>query len=438
MNFSALEIFIGQEKAGILFKYGSLIRFQVDAGYAGNAQRALLSLSMRAGDPAQDAALLLNPLAARFNSPGGGRLPPFFQNLLPEGVLRKHIAALRQCAENDYFELLAACGADLPGNVMARPAPPSPALVMQLLEATRSADQESPGRPEESIMQAPLPDAVSISGMQPKLPLLLQGGRYVSGRRLGDAHIIGKLPTTQYDMLPEVEYLSLQLAAVAGVTVCEATLQPLSLIDASHDYVLGGSGNFLAVRRFDRDQPGRLHAEDFAQILGVDPEYKYTGGSYADIARVMQKVDGLGEGAVLELMRRITVSELLGNYDFHLKNIGVLHYPDGRIALSPAYDIVAYSAYMNGNGHALAFSHGQPKRLVLGPATLRLFANDAGVPEAKLRNEIRKVCTLAMKHWPAMITASDLRPQQKDKLHMFMTARPVMQSLLKRQRVMAG
>ncbi len=433
MNFSALEIFVGQEKVGILFRYGSLIRFQADAAYVGNAKRALLSLSMRAGDQAQDAALLLNPLAARFNSPGGGRLPPFFQNLLPEGVLRKHIAALRQCAENDYFELLAACGADLPGNVIARPAPASPALARQLLAAAPS-DPGKPERPEESIMQAPLPDAVSISGMQPKLPLLLQGGRYVSGRRLDDAHVIGKLPTTQYDMLPEVEYLSLKLAALAGVTVCEATLQPLSLIDASHDYVLGGSGNFLAVRRFDRDQPGRLHAEDFAQILGVDPDYKYTGGSYADIARVMQQVDGLGEAAVLELMRRIAVSELLGNYDFHLKNIGVLHYPDGRVALSPAYDIVAYSAYMNGNGHALAFSHGQPKRLVLGPATLRLFANDAGVPEAKLRNEVRKVCALALTHWPAMIVASGLRPQQKDKLLQFMMGRPVMQSLLKRQR----
>ncbi len=41
MNFSALEIFVGQEKAGILFRYGSLIRFQADAAYVGNAKLAL-------------------------------------------------------------------------------------------------------------------------------------------------------------------------------------------------------------------------------------------------------------------------------------------------------------------------------------------------------------------------------------------------------------
>lgn len=426
MKFSALNIFIGELKIGIMLKYGGLIRLQFDVDYANIPDRPLLSLSMRAADPAQEAALLMDSIAPMFNSTGDGRLPNFFQNLLPEGILRKHIAAERACEENDYFELFAACGEDLPGNVRALPATLTRAFISKIV--TQDFDAL-----EESVIAEPLEDGVSISGMQPKLALILSGGRYVSGLRHGGGHIIGKLPTTQFDLLPEVEHLSLRLAEAAGVTACETSLQPLSLIIADHQYVLGKSDNFLAVKRFDRDKPGRLHAEDFAQILGVDPQDKYTGGSYADIARIMLAVDGLGENAVLELIRRIAVSELLGNYDFHLKNIGILHFPDGHIALSPAYDIVAYGIYLKGQGHALSFAAGQPKRQILSPASLRAFANDAGIAEPKLKRQIANVVAAAADTWPRMIEQSTLMPEQKERLQTFINERPVMQSVLSRR-----
>ncbi len=44
----------------------------------------------------------------------------------------------------------------------------------------------------------------------------------VSRTRHPDTHIIGKLLTVQLDRMPEVEYLSLQLAQAAGVWVCQA------------------------------------------------------------------------------------------------------------------------------------------------------------------------------------------------------------------------
>ena len=426
MKFSALDIFLGDVYVGVLFKYGGLIRLQVDPDYANTPDRPLLSLSMRAANPEQGTGLLLNPLASIFNSPGNDRLPPFFQNLLPEGVLRKHIAAERGCDENDYFELLAACGADLPGNVSARPTKKPRDLARKLVTQNHDAL-------EESVIADPLENGVSLSGIQPKLGLVAEGGRFVAGRRHGDSHIIGKLPTVQHDLLPEVEHLSLQLAKAAGVNACEATLEPLSAIVSEHGYVLGKSDRFLAVKRFDRDRPGRLHAEDFAQVLSVDPENKYTGGSYADIARVMLRVEGLGEAAVLELIRRITVSELVGNYDFHLKNIGILHHPDGRIELSPAYDIVAYSTYLNGNGHALAFAEGLPKRQSLAPTTIRHFSSDTGVSEVKLRNTVAEVCNLAVGKWPGIIAASDLTSEQKDRLNQFFQGRPLVQGLLRRR-----
>lgn len=429
MNLSALDIFIGERQAGILFQYGDMLRFQVDPAYAQDPQRPPLSLSMRAATPQQDMALLLNPLAAIFNSPGKMRLPAFFQNLLPEGVLRKQIALERQCAEDDHFELLAACGRDLPGAVRAIPTRLTRVLMTRLVTQDKEAI-------EESVVAAPLVDGVSISGMQPKLALILEGGRYVSRTRHKDAHIIGKLPTAQYDHLPEVEHLSLQLARAAGVTVCEASLQPLAAIMAEH--AADENQQFLAVQRFDRDQPGRLHVEDFCQILGVDPDKKYTGATYADMALVMQAVPDLGTAACHELLRRITVNELIGNYDAHLKNFGIRYLADGRIEFSPAYDVVAYSVYLNGSGHALKFAEGQAKRSFLSPQTLRAFANRSGMLEPPLRQVIAEVCKKAMQAWPDLIAASQLLPHQKQRLNDYFMGRDIIAGLRKRQARLAA
>src|SRR5207253_7277793 len=128
---------------------------------------------------------------------------------------------------------------------------------------------------------------------------------------------------------------------------------PLEKLMVAHGYDLGDAGqktNFLAVTRFDRAPGVRFHVEDFAQIMDVQPEDKYTL-SYLDIAAVMLNELSLGEPAVHELLRRMAVNELLGNPDMHLKNLGVI-YNDGKTpTLSPAYDIVAYSAYQRRTGH---------------------------------------------------------------------------------------
>ena len=100
----------------------------------------------------------------------------------------------------------------------------------------------------------------------------------------------------------------------------------------------------------------------------------------------------------------------------------------------PAYDVVAYSVYLKGEGHALAFAHGLPKRQILDPRALRALSNATGLPEAPLRKLVRTVCERALSLWPAMIADSDPLPEQKERLSAFFMARPLMLSLLKRRR----
>lgn len=120
-----------------------------------------------------------------------------------------------------------------------------------------------------------------------------------------------------------------------------------------------------------------------------------------------------GSAAAEELLRRVMVNEVLGNYDAHVKNFGVV-YADGRTpVLSPAYDVVAYAAYMGGRGHALRFVPDGDRQARLTPKTLRGFCNAAGLLETRLRGVLNDAVGKACESWPAMIEASALLDKQK-------------------------
>lgn len=420
MNVLALDIFLGADRAGLLFQYGTgktaLTRFIPDEAFWLLADGPVLSWAAQDDSPQRREQFWRSYVTTPFFNAEGGRLPAFFQNLLPEGPLRRHLEELRGCGPNDHFDLLATCGTDLPGNVYAYPAHLD-------AEALAGVVTQRHDALEMTVTADPLPEATSLSGVQPKLALVAQGGRYVARTKdAGGAHIIAKLPTAEYALLPEVEELSLRLAKAAGVEVCEAWLAPLEEIAAGQPFVLGESRQFLAVRRFDREPRGHVHCEDFAQILRIQPEEKYThpAATYAAMASTLREAmnmgPGLGDAAAEELIRRVMVNEMLGNYDAHVKNFGVV-YRDGRTPeLSPAYDVVAYAAYLGGRGHALRFVPGGEKQARLTPATLRSFCNATGMLETRVRGVLNTAVGKACETWPDLIGGSSLLPKQKQNL----------------------
>lgn len=431
MRFRLLDIRLQNRLVGQLFQYGegatALTRFLPNEEFWRDPESPVLSWATVVPEERRPQFWTSVADGPFFNG-AGTALPSFFQNMLPEGALRRHLAQVRNCSVDDHFEILAACGTDLPGAVYAYPADTSPQHVASIVTQHNDAL-------EVTVVAEPIADATSLSGLQAKMSLVEQGGRYVA--RTKDAngiHIIAKLPTAQYPLLPEVEDLSLRLAAAAGVTTCNAKLAPLSAIDTDVPYTLGEAQTFLAVDRFDRkDGAAHIHCEDFAQVLMVAPEMKYQDPdvSYALIALVLQDMGG-GEEAVKELLRRLTVNELLGNYDAHVKNFGVI-YLDGRSpTLSPAYDVVAYSAYIPGRGHALRFSRGAEPRARLTPATVRAFCNDCGFSETLAGATIRATVKAAVDAWPALIAESPLLTEQKDRILAHFQSVPAVEGLTKR------
>lgn len=455
MNVKALGIYLGKQlRVGVLFQYAIpgadvINRFVADEAFIGLVNQPVLSTAFSAATPAQQQSFWRDVQSAPFNGRYSSQskawlLPAFFQNLLPEGVFRDHIAQLRGCEPNDHFEMLAACGRDLPGNVYALP------VELSRDELTRYVTQQGDSL-EMSVTADPLEDGVSLSGVQPKLGVIREGGRYVARTKDHDTHIIAKLPVVGQPLLPELEYCSLQLARAAGVNVCEAYLEPLEALAVEHGYDLGdidNKTNFLAVVRYDRSPAGRVHCEDFAQILGAMPENKYSAerATYLAVAATLLQLPGLGEKAVHELLRRMMVNELLGNPDMHLKNMG-LRYPDGiTVEFPPAYDIVAYAAMSKRLGHALrlmpdhlmpvsvakAGSEGQGIKPGLTPALLRQFTAALGMAEKPANSVLRECVKAAHAKWPDMIAKSPLTEQQKSRLLAHFMAHPAIASLRKR------
>ena len=458
MNVKALGIYFGNDcRIGVLFQYAVpgadvINRFVVDEAFIKQARQPRLSASFAAATVEEQALLWRDITAAPFNGRYSQQsknwlLPSFFQNLLPEGVFRDHVAALRGCEPHDHFEMLAACGRDLPGNVLALP------VELSRDELTHYVTQDGDAL-EMSFTADPLEDGVSLSGVQPKLGVFKQGERYVGRTKDHDTHIIAKLPVVGQPRLPELEFLSLQLAGAAGVDVCEATLEPLEKLAVEHGYDLGDADNktnFLAVVRYDRSPAGRIHCEDFAQVLGVMPENKYSAkqASYVAVAATLLALPGLGENAVHELLRRMMVNELLGNPDMHLKNIG-LSYPDGVTAAFPqAYDIVGYAAMSKRIGHALRIlpieympkgrpavdQAGKPMKPSLTPAVLRAFTSALGLPEKPASSVLRECVKAACARWPDMIARSLLTDQQKKRLLEHFKSHPAVESIARRSRV---
>jgi serine/threonine-protein kinase HipA len=421
MNVSVLQLMLHNSQVGKLFKFFNgtadpVIRFVADESFIDKPNAPLLSLSMVADDLEQQRAFWNDVTRQPAFNGVSGRMPVFFQNLLPEGVFRRHLAELRDCNVNDHFELLAACGMDLQGAIKAIP------ITLTGTDLARLVTQGNDSL-EMSVTADPLPMGVSISGMQPKLGLIEEGGRYVTRRRNGVTRIIGKLPQIDRELLPEVELMSMQLAQAAGVKICDLTLEPLTKLNIDHGYTIGGSSNFLAVKRFDRDGATRIHCEDFAQALGVDPDRKYAGASYAAMAAMMMRYPSMGEEAVHQLLRQITVNELMGNYDAHLKNFCVLYQDGSTPTLAPAFDIVAWSVYLDGRGSALALYRddaavpGAKHTTLVTPAILREFCSRVGIPEKPASAVIKDTVKLAASKWAKRIDEAPLMDKQKARLH---------------------
>lgn len=375
--------------------------FTIDEAYLRDAGRPTLSLRwVSVGD--EDATRVR--LADRVDKIGlNGVLPPWFAGLLPEGGLRELVVQEMGAGDHDQFDLLTRLGADLPGAVVVVP-------------ETDVPDAAGPYRWDRVHgFRAPVPEGIvkfSLAGVQLKFAVDRIDGRLTAPARGGDTRFILKVPAEQYPLLPEVEFASMHLAALIGVTAAPCTLVPVGEVQGIPPELLRHGDFALAVERFDRNGAGgRTHIEDAAQIIGAVGERKYTMGTGETLLNMVKRFSGDWRDDILQGLRRIVADILLGNGDDHLKNWS-FRFPDGVTPrLSPAYDIVATRLYNPRDDLALPFT-GQRDPLAIGMARFGRVADFLQLPRSLVERTVADAVTRALDTWPAALADLPLRPAQ--------------------------
>ena len=390
-KLNALAVRLHGQQIGVLNRLaGDRQIFAFEQDYIDDPQRPTLSLSFKGSTGGLVTAL----------RPVPRRVPPFFSNLLPEGHLREYLAKLADVNPEREFFLLAVLGADLPG-----------ALVVAPLDANAKEVDGHHGAAAEH--DDPLPEAAlrfSLAGVQLKFSAVMEAssGLTIPAGGMGGSWIV-KLPSARFAAVPENEFVMLELARRAGITVPPSRLVAMTDIKGLPEEARAPGGKALAVQRFDRVPGGEpVHMEDFAQVFGQFPNDKYKQHSYANIAAVLWAE--AGEESTLEFVRRLVFSVLIGNADMHLKNWSLL-YPDKRKpVLSPGYDFVATLPYIPNDSLALSFG-GSRSLAEITQNQMRRFADAARIPASPLWQIAVETTERVAAAWNALEQA-DLLPKK--------------------------
>ena len=396
-KLNALSVRLDGKQIGVITRLaGERQLFAFEQDYIDDQLRPTLSLSFKGST---------GGLVTNF-SPVGRRVPVFFSNLLPEGHLRDYLARRADVNPEREFFLLAVLGADLSGAVVVAP------LDVDGRRPDLHHDQED-RRDDGQGGEEPL--RFSLAGVQLKFSAVMEaaGGLTIPAGGLGGSWIV-KLPSARYKAVPENEFAMLELARRAGISVPENKLVDVASIKGLPEQAHTVESKALAVKRFDRLPDGKpVHMEDFAQVFGEFPHNKYRFHSYANIAAVLWAE--IGEDAVIEFVRRLVFSVVIGNADMHLKNWSLL-YPDRRTpALSPGYDFVATRPYIPGD--TLAMSFGDSRSLSeITPDQMRRFADTARIPASPLWKIAVETAERTAESWKTLEQADVLPKELKDSI----------------------
>lgn len=345
--------------------------------------------------------------AFRYQLKSRVKLPPAFSNLLPEGELRDYVVRNLKVHTDAEFDLLAKLGRDLPGALSAKELgceeiPP------YALEGRVHITPEATDFPES--------DRFSLSGVLMKFSLFQSGGEFHVSRSKNIGTWIIKIPSSRFLQVPLNEFASMKLAEAAGITVPEIKLVNMEHIKGLPDIKMPDEKFALAIKRFDRDSEGRVHAEDFAQVFDLYPAEKYRHTNYDTMAKTIFHTFPDPIPDIQEFVARLSVNIMIGNGDAHLKNWSV-SYKDGiNPSLSPAYDILFTRAYIESED-SIALNLGKEKKTAL--LTLMHFktlAKRTGIDWRIIRGRLHETIEKARDTWPALLNDLSMPDAHKKKL----------------------
>jgi serine/threonine-protein kinase HipA len=198
---------------------------------------------------------------------------------------------------------------------------------------------------------------MAVTGVQAKVSLSLY--RKASQNLTKKLTIVGlygdyilKPPSEYYPQLPELESVTMHMAAVCGLQVV-----PHSLIRLQDDTLC------YITKRVDRTRNGKLRMEDMCQLSERLTEDKYKG-SHEQVAKLLFKYSATPILDVSTFFELILFCFFTGNADMHLKNFSLIESEGRGFSLSPAYDLVPTALVNEADTEELALTLNAKKKKI--------------------------------------------------------------------------
>ncbi len=291
-------------------------------------------------------ARLLSAKLSIADTPVAALVRNYLDGLLPEGNARTNHALSAGVAPDDTFALIRAYGRDTPGAaIFVTPGEGDPTDAGHYEETTDAAVAERLLRADEhSPAEGMAGDSSTLPGMVPKITLHRENGTWYSCKEgAASTWIIKRAQSPDSDLgdVVDTEVACLDLARRMTLTSVQAEVFATEAVRG------------IAVSRYDRTSDlNRIHQEDLAQAIGLntgDPNRKFQWGSAMPSLRQGADVLRLDGSNPDDLLRLAVFSHLVGNTDMHAKNISFIRHADGRVSLSPAYDIAMHLHHRRDN-----------------------------------------------------------------------------------------
>lgn len=183
----------------------------------------------------------------------------------------------------------------------------------------------------EKVAISQINDHKGVAGVQEKLSLHLD----LLNKKRPRLTIIGfpsgyilKPQSSSYKRLPEFEHTAMLLAEECGISVVKHGLIPVN-------------NNELAyiTKRIDRNGEEKIHMEDFCQASNNVTANKYRYSYEGCVKLILEN----SKDPIIDKIKLFTCLYfcfVIGNSDVHLKNFSFLMDENGKLYLSPFYDLL--------------------------------------------------------------------------------------------------
>jgi serine/threonine-protein kinase HipA len=334
----------------------------------------------------------------------------FFDNLLPEGVIRDALAKGASLDRRNTWGLLERFGQEMAGalTVLAHDSPyPTDSYLRPVSQAALREMIDRARTGKTPLLAAFGTQHMSLAGVQEKLAIHMKedSSMWLPEGVAASTHILkpdnfnGDFP-----FCPANEWLCMNLASALGLPAPKVNLLRLP----EPVYV---------IERFDRrvtnNDVSRIHHIDLCQVCGVWSGKKYEDHGGLGIADLIATLDHSSRPA-LDLDRAlswIVFNYLIGNNDAHAKNLSFLMGKE-KTAIAPFYDLVCVEAYLPGEQLSMSIGGHNKPGWVEGPHWDAL-ALEAGVRPLVVRKHLQHQIEGIEKHLPMLLQSAKLTDTEK-------------------------